>query len=182
MVLNSHCQMTLDLADERPKFGSEYLDGSIEVPSDIQKSTFKRHIDLDTLFAFDNFIRNADRGQVKTNLLLHKKKAWLIDHEMAFDITANTNDEFNNLQWEERFWRYHLCYNHLKKASKSTKSSYFETFSEYLRLLNIGSLTSYFNQLESCGYITKRKEILAYLEYHKQNSCKFVNLLKTFLK
>ncbi|MEI8007747.1 MAG: HipA family kinase [Bacteroidota bacterium] len=182
MFLNSECQVVLDLADERPKFGSEYLSPVNEFTTEISKATFERHIDLDTLYAFDNYIRNSDRGERKPNLLLHNKKAWLIDHEMAFDISEQTIDQFNNKIWEDKFGRYHLSFRYLTKARKITKDHYFETFLEYLRLLNIGILNTYFDQLEAFGYDTKRKLILDYLEHVKQNSSNFVTILRHFIR
>jgi hypothetical protein len=182
MYLNAECQIVLDLADERPKYGSEYLSPSSEFATAISKSTFKRHIDPDTLYAFDNFIRNGDRGERKTNLLLHNKKAWLIDHEMAFDISENTVNEFDQGIWQDKFCRNHISYGYLVKAGKKTKDSYFETFLEYLRILNINNLTPYFDQLERHGYQTQREQILIHLQHLKQNSINFVRLLKHFVQ
>lgn len=178
MFLNAECQIVLDQADERPKFGSEYLFPSSEFTIELSKKTFKRFIDPDTLYAFDNFIRNGDRGERKTNLILHKKMAWVIDHEMAFDIDENTIDEFNRHTMQEKFCRHHLSYLYLKKSSKATKKAYFETFGYYLQILNINIILPYLDQLEIHGYITKRKQILQYLEHIKQNSTKFVSLLQ----
>jgi len=182
MYLNTECQMVLDLADERPKFGSEYLDPVFEYTPEMSQRTLERHIDLDTLYAFDNYIRNSDRGERKPNLILHNKSAWLIDHEMAFDITEKTIIEFEKGKWDDKFGRSHLSLRYLKRAGKNKKARYFETFSEYLRLLNISILHEYFDQLESFGYSTNKEQILSYLEHIKENSSNFVVILKNYLR
>ncbi len=182
MKLPLVCNEILDNVDDRIKFGTEYIDSNFPFIPNMPKSQFSKHIDIDTLYAFDNFIRNSDRGDVKPNILLVKNGHYLIDHEMAFDIDENTIQKFNELNWEDKFGRYHIALNYLKRASKERKRQYFGTFLEYLRLLNINQLIPYFNQLENYGFSSNKELIIDYLEHIKQNSNNFVKILLTFIK
>ena len=181
MMLNQECQGVLDLADDRIKFGTSYIDRNFQFIPGMSKYRFSKHVDIDTLYAYDNFIRNGDRGERKPNILLTKNDLYLIDHEMAFDIDENTIENFSKGLWEDKFGQYHIAWSYLKKGSKSTKYGYFETFLEYLRLFNTGRLFQYFKQLEHHGYDTKQEQILPYLDHIKENSGKFVNILRRFL-
>jgi hypothetical protein len=168
----------LERADERLKFGTLYIDGYKRFEPLLPKSKISRLVSIDTLYAFDNFIRNGDRGDHKPNILLTNKNAYLIDHEMAFDIDNDTVLNFENRVWEDRFARHHIFQSYLKKARK--KDFYFETFQEYLRVLNLNVLNPLFKEIERHDYETNRVQILEYLSHMKGNSGKFVTLLKGF--
>ncbi len=174
-------QMQFDTADARPKFATEEIEHVNQAIATLPKKYFANRISLDTLYAFDNFIKNADRGIVKTNLLVGKK-AWLIDHEMALSSTDIGINIIANEEINHRFTKHHLFFHYLKSAKRVTKKNYFDEFSEYLRILSVNSLDPYFNQLEQLGYQTNKQQIKDWVQQVKQNSTTFVNSLKGSLQ
>jgi len=171
-------QHQFDNTDERPKFATVLLNNVNNAITTLPKNEFSKRIALDTLYAFDNLIRNSDRGNPKTNLLLSPNDAFLIDHEMTFGYDDITNIEIENFQFYDRFTRYHLFYNHLKKAQPKTKQNYFDEFLFYLDILNLRTLNPYFHQLNNEGFSDYSQPILTWLNEIKQKSAIFVNLLK----
>lgn len=168
--------------DERIKFGTEQIEGNFLFSPVLTKRQAARMIELDSLFAFDNLIRNRDRNNAKPNLLVKGNSAYLIDHELGFEIDNQTLAEYNNGIWHDNFYRFHIFYNYLKNSRKLTKISYFEEFREYLNYLNIKGLDPIFNQLSALGYDTRFKSVLEeYLQEMKKNSSNFVNLLKMII-
>ncbi len=182
MSLGAEEQVLLSNIDERVKFATEYIDAPYRFDTAMTKKQFSKLIDFELLYAFDNLIRNGDRGNRKPNLLFKKNDAFLIDHEMAFEIDNDTIGNFNNFDWEGKFAHYHISHRFLKHSTRKQKLQYFETFLEYLRNLNQNILHPYFTQLESLGYTTNKDLILGYLEHIKQNSVIFVNILGNFLR
>ena len=169
-------------ADTRLKFASEMLpDVQAAIPS-LPKNNYTKRISIETLYAFDNMIRNCDRGQQKTNLLLGSKDAFLIDHEFAFEEKYISEIDWDNFQIEDKFTRYHLQYLYLRNAWKVKKQNYFDEFQEYLRLLNINQLNTYFRQLSAEGFNTHSDSINNWLKEVKKNSTTFVTSLKLSLK
>jgi hypothetical protein len=175
-------QIQYGKADPRLKFATEMLPNvNAAVPS-LSKSFYSRRISLDTLYAFDNMIRNADRGQQKTNLLLGSKGAFLIDHEYTLHQNRITGVDWDNFEIDPVFTQHHLMYPYLKKSIKPKKQHYFDEFLEYLRTLNTNALSVYFAQLSSEGFNTKSININSWLSQVKQNSTTFVNSLKSSLE
>jgi hypothetical protein len=88
---------------------------------------------------------------------------------------------------ETQNWSYyyqnHVFYPYLSQHSKQTISHYFVEFEEHLKWLNILKLNSYVAQLEELNFPMPDIEILKrYLQHTKQNSYKFVTLLKGILQ
>jgi hypothetical protein len=133
---------------------------------------------MDTLYAFDNLIRNCDRGQYKTNLLLGATDAYLIDHELTLSDSDIVNINLITLQLEDKFTKYHLFYPYLKNARWQNKQNFFNEFSFYLNSLNINKLTPYFRQLLNEGFIDYSQPVCNWLEQVKQNGVIFVNHIK----
>jgi hypothetical protein len=171
---------TFDQRDDRIKFGCELLNGYNQLQSGaFDSGQFKRMIRIGSLFAFDNLIRNRDRNNSKTNLLVRRNKAVLIDHELGFEIEPNTIDEFRNFQWNPAFYQYHLAYRFIKNSWKETKIHYFDEFGECLKYLNVNKLDSYFKQLVNYGFSPAKHSVIRdYLTEIKANSSNFVNMLK----
>jgi hypothetical protein len=180
LVLNlpSQLQQQYNNADYRLKFATQYFDNVISATKEIPSKVYKKRIVMDTLFAFDNLIRNGDRGQNKTNLLLSPDNAFLIDHERALSTNDIVNIYLETLQLEDRFTKYHLFYPYLKDARGKNKYNFFNDFNEYLRFLNLNKLTQYFNKLVNEGFYDYSQPITAWLNNVKQNSTIFVNKLK----
>jgi hypothetical protein len=178
----SEAQQQYDNADDRPKFATIQLNNVLSATKELPKKYFTSRIDLDTLYAFDNLIRNSDRGHPKMNLLMGSREAILIDHELALQSQNIENIDINTLQIEDSFTKYHLAYPYLKKLRGSNKQQLFNDFSGYLRLLNIKSLNPYFKQLTNEGYPDYSQPILNWLTHIKPNSTIFVNKLKGSLQ
>jgi hypothetical protein len=181
-IKDSTALETFDLIDERPKFGSSLIEGNYLFNTSFKKVQTSRMIEIDTLFAFDVLIRNKDRNSYKPNLLVRGNSAFLIDHELGFEIDVNTINQLNALDIINQPFKYHIFYYFLKKARKTTKKDYFEVFLEYLRRLNINTLNPYFQQLNNLGFTSvKENTIRGYLTYAKQNSSKFEAFLKSLI-
>jgi len=146
--MNAEEQLQYDNADPRLKFGTVLIDNVKIAISGLKKPVFEKRISLDTLYAFDNLIRNRDRG-VRPNLLLGPKEAILIDHELALGQRDINNIDLNALQLEDIFTKYHLFYPFLKRLRKDRKLETFNEFTEHLRRLRINKLNPYFRQLSA---------------------------------
>lgn len=175
-TLSNEHRRILDSNDQRIKFGCELLDGINLFQPDLPQRAINGKIDIDTLFAFDNLIRNRDRNSFKPNLLLKEQNVWLIDHELGFENinTAIASFKYGTIVADSG----HLFYKYLNKANPKTKQKYFGTFVEYLKNLQLNKLSSYYQQLNRHGFLSNEAEIKEWLELVKQNSTKFVNLLK----
>lgn len=166
--------------DDRVKFGSLQLEGFGRFdPKAVTLAEVRRMVEIDSVFAFDALIRNPDRNHIKPNLLVKQNEAYLIDHELGFEITAGCVKELDDWQWKERFYRYHIFYEHLRNTNHGQKEGYFEEFFEYFRMLDIGVLDGYYKQLANEGFsMWKQDLVIGYLSEMKQKSANFVGLLK----
>lgn len=178
MKLEPEHQQQYYNADPRPKFATELISDVNSAISGLPKSVYKNRIEIDTTYGFDNLIRNYDRGQIKTNLLISTESAYLIDHELAFNPKYIANIKINCFCIEDNFSKYHLFYSYLKKSTLKSKSRYFEEFEFCLNGLNINKLNEYFHFLENEGFPKNQSEIVAWLTQVKQNIRKFVELLR----
>lgn len=169
-------QQQLDNADPRLKFATEYIEGAPNSLIEMDKKIVENKIDLDTLYAFDNLIRNHDRGQAKPNLLLGSEYAYLIDHEYAFTEKDIIGIDFNSLQLISKFTKTHLFYHYLKNSRD--KQNFFEDFSFYLESLSLNKFNIYFDQLKNNGFNDYSEPILDWLNLVKQKKTIFVNYLK----
>lgn len=174
----SETQQHFDNSDYRFKFAALYLENVNSVRPGVQLNYFKKRISIDTLFAFDNLIRNSDRGHYKPNLLFSAKDAFLIDHELALNNQDIVDINLNSLQLEDKFTKYHLFYPYLKQIMVLDKKNFFNDFTEYLRILNLNKLTPYFNQLVNEGFNDYSQPITNWVNQIKQNNTIFVDKLK----
>lgn len=166
--------------DERLKFATRQLSNVNTAIKELGKVFYKKRIDLETLYAFDNMIRNADRGQMKTNLLINNYAAYLIDHELALrplDIKKLSN--INDLP-DYKFSKYHLFYRFLKKGKD--KERYFEEFRENINRLNLSKLSPIYSSLENEGFETNKTIINNWIGEIQRNSNTFVNNLRITLQ
>jgi hypothetical protein len=176
--LSPEAQYQYENADHRLKFATLKLENVIIAIPQLAKKQFQRRISMDTLFAFDNLIRNADRGFDKTNLLLSPKTAHLIDHERAFSEKDIRNINIDTLQLEDSFTKYHLFFPYLHKSRFVNKQSFFNDFSYYLNTLKINKLNNIFSQLRTEGFLDYSEPIYNWIDQVKQNSTIFVDKLK----
>jgi hypothetical protein len=166
--------------DDRIKFGTVELPGVFRY--DAATTTLaeaRRMIEIDSVFAFDNLIRNPDRNEIKPNILARTKEAFLIDHELGFEIRAEIIQELASWIRSQRYYRYHIFYKLLKGAGHGEKQWFFNEFEECLRTLNVNVLQPYYRQLADHGYASpKHKVTMDYLFEMKRKSVNFVNLLR----
>ena len=165
-------------ADPRLKFGTCLLPNVNSAIPELPKKYYQNRIQMDTLYAFDNLIRNGDRGQQKTNLLISKKDAYLIDHELALKSIDIQNINVGSHVIEPMYTQYHLFHNYLKKSRKKNKKHYFDEFQEYLKGVSSSKLAPFAKQLENEGLSVNTKPIYDWLAQVKGNSSKFVNSLR----
>jgi len=169
-------------ADPRPKFATLLMDNVINAIPTLPKYQFQKRIPLDTLYAFDNLIRNRDRGFEKTNLLIGPDHAILIDHELAFLEQDILDIDIKDLQLADKYTKHHLFFQYLKRTKRKTRQNFFNDFQQYLRMLNINMLNPYFTQLRHEGFIDYSAPILNWVSNVKQNSTIFVDKLKGSLQ
>jgi hypothetical protein len=165
------------------KFGCEYLAGGNNFGKNLAKNTLDGLLKIDTVFAFDNLVRNFDRRyDEKTNLLLLNHDIYLIDHEFCLSMDLEHIEDLETQNWNY-YYQNHVFYPYLSQHSKQTIAQYFNEFEEHLKWLNILKLNSYVAQLEELNFPVPDIEILKrYLQHTKQNSYKFVTLLKGILQ
>jgi hypothetical protein len=171
--------------DERIKFGCEYLEGYYQfIPNVSAAYQLREIISIDSVFGFDNLIRNTDRGGVKSNLLIRGDKAVLIDHELAFEITDKTiREEFDTYMWAKKFYEKHIFYFALKASITTTKNLYFGDFEEYLRIFNVNVLSSYLLQMKEFGHpIEKHLSALNYFNKIREKRSNFITLLRLLIR
>jgi len=175
-------QEQFDDSDTRLKFATELIDNvNISIPN-LNKEYLKKKIPIDTLYAFDNLIRNCDRGYPKPNLLIGSKDAYLIDHEFTLLHNHIIGIDFDTLQLDDKFTKNHIFFPYLKKTIFKNKQNFFKDFSFYLNNLNINSLNPLFQQLANLGFENYSQPIIYWLNQVKQNNTIFVNKLKGTLQ
>lgn len=183
-LLPSEAKKQLDGKDSGLKFGCEWKAMSIVDPSNL-KSILKDY-DLATVFAFDNFVFNLDRGgyRKKPNLLIDDEDFLLIDHEQIFPFADDVDNDNSKIiqDFQEGIWHYpaekHLFHPHLYKMRKNAKSDIFDTFWSYLQSLNVVALREMAYFLASQNISIGNFELVEqYVQKIKANPDKFCNLL-----
>jgi hypothetical protein len=183
--LSDYEKDTLELKHKGLKFGCEWINGSYIADPNNLHTLFKDY-DLATVFAFDNFVLNLDRGgfRDKPNLLLDDDDFYLIDHEQIFYFADNVDANFNPLitDFQNDIWNYqaekHLLYPALKKLKSSSKTHIFDTFWTHLKDLNVDVLdetASFLTQNDiSIGNYALIKEYLSAIKAQPDKFCKLL--------
>ena len=139
---------------------------------------FLRDYEIAGIFAFDVLMQNSDRGsRGKPNLLINDDSLVMIDHELTLSFIS---DKLPSRNYENNIRNYpfycHTLISHLKIIKE--KSYIFDEFLEHLRLLNIDSLNSVFDDMDrfniECG---ERLDYFAYFEWCKNNITTIKNYL-----
>ena len=168
--------------DRRLKYGCALMEGFFRFDPGRTSVETRKMIDMDTVFAFDNLIRNPDRNAVKPNILAGSHEVCLIDHELGFEIDTSTNGQLLRSDWPERFYRWHIFRPYLLNSWQKNKSEYFHEFEEYLKYLTINDLKPFLEQLGNCGFSPAKHDLLLdYLSLVKKNSTTFVQMIRTFV-
>ncbi|RZK22678.1 MAG: hypothetical protein EOO43_09360 [Flavobacterium sp.] len=132
---------------------------------------YLRDYEVAGIFAFDVLMQNADRGvrDGKPNLLINDDSLIMIDHELTLSFISSmpsTVDYENNIRLYPYY--YHVLLNHVK--SIKVKSHIFDEFLENLRLLNIESLNSVFDEMDKYNIeYGDRLDYFAYFDWCKRN-------------
>lgn len=136
-------------------------------------------IDIDTVFAFDNLIKNADRTNLNPNLQITNNSFYLLDHDLGLQINNQTTIENTDLKYIGKINRYHVFYEYLHSSWSKTKEQFFYTFEEYLKRLNLTVIENALHQLSVVGYSSLRHQLLKdYFKTVKANSHNFANLMR----
>lgn len=171
-------------------FATKYIDNTIDYsPAVIGKI---QDWEIEIIFAFDVFIKNLDRRVNKPNLFFKDDSIYLIDHELSFPEPLLDQSFKNMLKSKERYWsfiekktdnfeRKHLFLDHLRNQNKD-RTVNFDTFTEYLRILNTNLLDDDALQLQREGNnIDDFQGIKLYLEEVKEDTDLFIQLLKELI-
>jgi len=165
--------------DERLKFGSEYCENTTLLKPDLPSQQINKFIhDLPIIYAFDTLINNKDRGEYKTNILVStvSEDYYIFDHERAFKNIKKLESELAGNTFSETLT------NHVLKKylhNKKDKSRLFDTFHNYLRILNVNVLDDYNNELRKHNlHSSELIHLKSYLYTVKQKADWFVKLLE----
>lgn len=181
-TLTTDLQTEIQQKDNRLKFGCELLEDVNNFNDNLPNNIIEGLWQIDTVFAFDNLVRNFDRRTEKTNLLLQNREIYLIDHEYCLTIDQQVIDKLDTQNWIYAYEN-HVFYKFLSGRKKTTKDQYFNEFEELLKVIDVKVIDSYVAQLHELRFPTPNIEILKeYLQNCKQNSHKFVTLLKGILQ
>lgn len=178
MVLTPEEQQQYLRTDPRLKFGTRLLSNALAALPELGKRYYTKRIQIDSLYAFDNLIRNADRGQQKTNLLVSAKDAFLIDHELALKTKELADITIDDYLPEPEYTEHHLFHHFLKRTRKAGKMEFFNEFHENLTHLPINRLQQHFRRLDSLGFSVESDTINKWFSEVNAKSAKFVTLLR----
>lgn len=140
---------------------------------------FLRDHEVAGIFAFDVIMQNSDRGGFlgKPNLLINDDSLVMIDHELTLSFI---NDKPTPPNYENNIrifpYYYHVLLNHVK--SIRVKNHIFDEFLENLRLLNIDSLNTVFDEMDKYNIeYGDRLDYFLYFDWCKKN----ISVIKTYL-
>jgi len=162
------------------RFGSKFINDSYEYVPSLHKYFITKRLEVDSLFAFDLLINNADRTNRKPNILFRDEEVMLIDHELAFKgIDTEFLLNVDKGQIPNSTYHHHICFSVLKNAHSKTKVDYFNTFEELLRVLSLLPLQRIYDQLDKEGIPTGNfGDIKSFLDFAKANHPDFVNIIR----
>jgi hypothetical protein len=179
--LSDELKMELSGKDKRLKFGCKLINGAFPYIDSTHREYLNKY-DIETIYAFDNLIKNGDRDKLKSNILMKGTVAYLIDHELTLTINETTIQHFIDSNWVYSE-KNHIFYAYLKDGKKEDKKTYFEDFENSLNGINFDVLDSYSEQLIKLGHHTEENYFILkeYLCLLQRDSGKFVNLLRGHL-
>lgn len=178
LSLSPYEQLQFINADPRLKFASKAIENPTSFVNNLPRKLISKRISIDTLYAFDNLIRNKDRGAMRTNLVLSTKTAYLIDHELALTENEIMINNFNDLKLNNQSTIYHSFYPYLKRADRKSRMQFFGDFEYYITECRFNSLQPYFQQLRNEGFNPHEEIILNWLNLIMENYVKFAGMLK----
>lgn len=167
-----------------PTFASKLLDGTLVAESMAEAFDLNERA---LIFGFDTLTYNTDRWGVrqKPNLLVHKDRLMLIDHELSLPFIDQgrffMDSILNELKNDRLVYPYesHLFYRSLKDF-KGNKGYLFDTFHEYLNGLGVHRLLSLVKELEANDIYLGSVNLL--FEYLKEVKLNASQLCRTLLR
>ncbi len=163
--------------DSNLHYGCQLLDGAYPYAPALTAAAIAQY-DAETIYAFDNLIRNMDRRAGKPNLLLFEQEAYLINHELSCLVPDNTVDQLQQGRWEHNY-REHLFYPTLRNPTLFAADNAFIEFTNFLRRLNPDVLRPYLDQLVAHRIPVRDVEgFIRYPCYQKAHSHQFTALLR----
>lgn len=169
--------------DEGYKFCSKYIEGSA-IFNPLVTNSFLKDYELASIFAFDFFIYNVDRGgfRNKPNLLINDSDLFLIDHELTFPFIRN---EINEVNYENYLGNYpfqkHVLIDYLK--SLRNKNGLFDEFIEMLKVLNMNHISNIFDFIDKFNIAcVERQKFMHYFAWAKNNVAIFDRYLKAMIR
>lgn len=167
-------------------FASEYQAGFTIIGDQLPKSKIWDY-EPDSVYAFDNLIRNLDRGgeRKKPNFLIRDDDYLLIDHELIFPFADDPDHPddtviraFRRGEWHYRYEK-HLFYPQLKNCPVVRKSKLFVSFAERLVKLDPTVLEEPARFLNEHGHPIGAIELITeYLYAVQSNPDAFVRILQ----
>lgn len=190
-IINFDHQEFVDLYDEQKlksldkgfKFCSKFVEQNA-IFNPLLTNSFLKNYEVATIFAFDLFVYNVDRGGAhnKPNLLINDSSLVLIDHELTFPFIDNNNQvvDYEMFLGNYQFQK-HVLIKHLK--SLRTKEGIFDEFLEMLKHLNINDLNVIFDQMDNFDipYI-ERQKFIHYFAWAKNNVVIFERYLRGMIR
>ncbi|MEN0051391.1 MAG: HipA family kinase [Bacteroidota bacterium] len=140
-------------------FATEFIENATDYNERIA-----RHLEtweIETIFAFDVFIRNQDRHKRKPNLFFKDKSVYFIDHELSFATVLMDKSFKEMLSEQQKYWEFveiekhdfqrkHLFLDALRERNRLEPVE-FDTFRTYLRAFDAAILDDYYKQLSDLG-------------------------------
>ena len=161
-------------------FGSKFNTGSTTWLKGQSITNNIKQAALNT-FIFDAMIQNPDRTYIKPNILIHKDKIILIDHEKGFSFVRAL---FNKLEpWKVSklsFLRKHIFYSGLKSKSEDL-IEYLDSMEKRLEALTENDIDELFLEIPEEWGNEYQTDIKNHLMKIINNSDKFIYELKILL-
>ncbi len=154
------------------RFASRHHEGYTIFGDQLPNSKI-RDYDMASVYAFDNLVRNLDRGgeRNKPNLLVRDEDYLLIDHEQIFPFADDPDNPNTTVvpAFLRGEWLYnhekHLFYPYLKKMKPDTKKEMFTPFMESLRRLDPYLLE------ETSGFLSENGQLCADIDLITEYLC-----------
>jgi hypothetical protein len=161
----------------QPWFASRSELPNAEFTHRLLKRVLPMKEDAAALFAFDCLILNTDRKKGKPNLLLNDGKVMAIDHERAFALHNPVSAHYLPLV------KQHVLYPLVRRLHKKEGAAMFDTFHEYLRILDLNPWLRALDDLEhyDMGFV-HRSAWEKYLQKQKSDPGRLVESLSLLLK
>ncbi len=168
------------------RFASRHHEGYTIFGDQLPNSKIQDY-DMASVYAFDNLIRNMDRGgeRNKPNLLIRDEDYLLIDHELSFPF-ADHPDNPNTVvvpAFLRGEWMYnhqkHLFYPYLKKMKPEKKKQMFFPFMESLSKIDPYLLEEHGSFLSENGHLCADIDLITeYLCTIQDNPDIFLGILQ----